>query len=206
MFFKHLHKRCEERHARDDWGMGGRWGRHGFGGGPGGFGQGKFGHGKFGRGRGRGGRVFDHGDLRLVILALIAEKPRYGYEVIKAIEEQLGGAYTPSPGVVYPTLILLDETGFATVSEAEGNKKLYAVTEAGKAHLAENQATIEHIRQRIKETREAHGEGPAPQILRAMENLKMALHLRLAQGQFSDEQSRAIAGAIDDAVRAIDKI
>jgi DNA-binding PadR family transcriptional regulator len=206
MFFKHLRKHCEERHARDDWGMGGRWGRHGFGGGHGKFGHGKFGHGKFGRGRGRGGRVFDHGDLRLVILDLVAEKPRYGYEVIKAIEEQLGGAYSPSPGVVYPTLTLLEETGLATVSEAEGNKKLYAVTDAGKAHLAENQATVEHIRQRIKETREAHGDGPAPQILRAMENLKMALHLRLAQGPLSDDQSRAIAGAIDDAVRAIDKI
>src|SRR5690606_1071732 len=127
MFCKHLRKRNEERHARDEWGMGGRWGRHG-------FGHGKFGHGKFGHGRGRGGRVFDHGDLRLVILALIAEKPRYGYEVIKAIEEQLGGAYSPSPGVVYPTLILLGETGLATVSEAEGNKKLYAVTAAGEAH------------------------------------------------------------------------
>ena len=199
MFCKHLRKRNEERHARDEWGMGGRWGRHG-------FGHGKFGHGKFGHGRGRGGRVFDHGDLRLVILALIAEKPRYGYEVIKAIEEQLGGAYSPSPGVVYPTLILLDETGLATVSEAEGNKKLYAVTAAGEAHLAENRAAMEHIEQRIKETREAHGDGPAPQILRAMENLKMALHLRITQGSLSDEQTRAIAAAIDDAVRVIDKV
>lgn len=199
MFYRHLQKRNEERHARDDWGIGGRWG----------FGHGKFGHGKFGHGkfgRGRGGRVFDHGDLRLVILDLIAAKPRYGYEVIKAIEEQLGGAYSPSPGVVYPTLILLDETGLATVSEAEGNKKLYAVTAAGEAHLAENRAAMEHIRQRIKETREAHGDGPAPQILRAMENLKMALHLRITQGSLSDEQTRAIAAAIDDAVRVIDKV
>jgi len=200
MFFKQLRKCGEARHARDEWGHGGR---HGLGGRHGGFGRGKFGHGKFGRGR--GGRVFDHGDLRLVILDLIAEKPRYGYEVIKAIEEQLGGAYTPSPGVVYPTLILLDETGFATVSEAEGNKKLYAVTEAGKAHLAENQAAIEHIRQRIKETREAHGEGPSPQILRAMENVKMALHLRLSQGALGEEQNRAIAAALDDAARRIEQ-
>src|SRR5262245_41920153 len=66
------------------------------------------------------GRFFAHGDLRLVILDLIAEKPRHGYEIIKAIEEQVAGAYSPSPGVIYPTLTLLEELGYVTVAEAEG--------------------------------------------------------------------------------------
>ena len=72
-----------------------------------------------GRG-GRGGRVFGHGGLRLVLLQLIADKPRHGYELIKAIEERLNGSYSPSPGVVYPTLTLLEELGYVTVSTADG--------------------------------------------------------------------------------------
>ena len=137
---------------------------------------------------------------------MIAEKPRHGYEVIKAIEEKLAGAYTPSPGVVYPTLTLLEETGYATVAEAEGNKKLYAITEAGQAFLAENRSIISAIFDRISETHAAHGGGPAPQILRAMENLKVAIRLRLSQGPLNDEQTRAIAAAIDGAAQTIENV
>ena len=75
------------------------------------------GHGRHGHGGRSGlGRFFAHGDLRLVILHLIAEKPRHGYEIIKAIEEQVGGAYSPSPGVIYPTLTLLEEIGYQLVA------------------------------------------------------------------------------------------
>src|SRR5215470_19747201 len=74
-------------------------------------------------GRGGLGRFFAHGDLRLVILSLIAEKPRHGYEIIKAIEDQVGGAYSPSPGVIYPTLTLLEELGYVTVQASDGAKK-----------------------------------------------------------------------------------
>lgn len=192
MFFKHLKECSDKRFARDEFGGGRFFGhRHGFGG--------RFGRGKF-------GRIFDHGDLRYVILQMIAEKPRYGYEVIKAIEEKLAGAYTPSPGVVYPTLTLLEETGYATVSEVEGNKKLYAITDAGKAFLAENHSIIAAIFDRISETHAAHGGGPAPQILRAMENLKVAIRLRLSRGPLNDEQTRAIAAAIDAAAHMIESV
>src|SRR5262245_10959736 len=105
----------------------------------GGFG-GRFGGGWGGR-RGRG-RVFEQGDLRLVVLGLIAEKPRHGYEVIKAIEEQVGGAYAPSPGVVYPTLQMLEELGHVALSSEEGGKKLYAVTDAGRTFLRENATSV----------------------------------------------------------------
>jgi DNA-binding PadR family transcriptional regulator len=82
------------------------------------------------------------GDLRLIVLALLSEKPRHGYEIIKAVEEHSSGVYTPSPGMVYPALTYLEEMGYA-VSESEGAKKLYRITEAGTAHLAENRASVE---------------------------------------------------------------
>src|SRR5271163_3127511 len=95
-----------------------RFARHGFG-----FGGGP--RGGPGR-RGRHGRVFEQGDLRLVLLKLIADKPSHGYELIKAVEEAVGGAYSPSPGLVYPTLTLLEEMGYVEVVESDGGKKAYA--------------------------------------------------------------------------------
>src|SRR5581483_8453046 len=83
-------------------------------------------------------RKLASGDLQLVILALLAEQPRHGYDIIKELEERSKGFYVPSPGMVYPALTYLEEAGYATV-DAAGAKKLYAITDAGKAHLAENQ-------------------------------------------------------------------
>ncbi|WP_224704406.1 PadR family transcriptional regulator [Devosia aquimaris] len=88
------------------------------------------------------GRMLASGDLRLVALYLIEQQPRHGYDLIKVIEEKSGGFYSPSPGVVYPALTYLEEAGFAT-AEADGNKKLYAITDAGRAHLADNREAIE---------------------------------------------------------------
>src|SRR5262245_35348712 len=104
-----------------------------------------FGHGRHGRGGGRSGlgRFFAHGDLRLVILHLIEEKPRHGYEIIKAIEERVGGAYSPSPGVIYPTLTLLEELGYVTASTSEGGaKKLHEIAAEGRAFLKANRAAV----------------------------------------------------------------
>ena len=154
---------------------------------------------------GRLGRVFDQGDLRFVILRLIAEKPRHGYEIIKAIEEKLGGLYSPSPGVVYPTLTLLEELGYASVQDSARSKKLYAITAEGTAFLAENQAIVDGIFRRMDEASAAQGGGPAPQIVRAMENLRMALRLRLARGPLEPEQIRAVAAALDGAALEIEK-
>lgn len=88
------------------------------------------------------GRMLASGDLRLVALYLIEQQPRHGYDLIKAIEEKSGGFYTPSPGIVYPALTFLEEAGYVT-SEADGNKKLYTITEEGRTHLADNRAAIE---------------------------------------------------------------
>lgn len=192
----HRHRRHGERHfARpssewNDLGLssrhGGRHGRHGHHGGE------------------RAGRLFDHGELRFVVLHLIAEKPRHGYEIIKAIEDRTGGAYSPSPGVIYPTLTMLEELGYTALTEQDG-KKLYALTEAGEAYLRENQRTADAVAARLAEAAAARGDGPAPQIVRAVENLRLALRLRLSRGPLTDEQIRAVATALDAAATAVEQ-
>ena len=97
------------------------------------------------------GRFFAHGDLRLVILHLIAEKPRHGYEIIKATEDRVGGAYSPSPGVIYPTLTMLEELGHVTVSPGDGAKKLHAITAEGVAYLQAHHTTLDALLARMDE-------------------------------------------------------
>lgn len=132
-----MHDDCHgQRRARWDWDAfaGSFWGR----GGP-----------RGGRhGRGRMGRMFDQGDLKYVILQLLDEKPRHGYDVIKELEARSKGAYSPSPGTVYPTLTLLEEMGYAKATET-GGKKVYEITPEGKAYLAENMGTVDAIFERI---------------------------------------------------------
>jgi DNA-binding PadR family transcriptional regulator len=163
-------------------------------------------HGRHRRGGRSGlGRFFAHGDLRLVILHLIAEKPRHGYEIIKAIEDEVGGAYSPSPGVIYPTLTLLEELGHVTVSPGEGAKKLHAITAEGAAYLQAHRAMVDQLLERMDEAGRTHSGGHAPQILRAMENLKLALRLRVARGPLSEDQVNAVATAIDAAATGIER-
>lgn len=170
-----------------------------------------FGPGRHGRGGGGGrfglGRLFAQGDLRLVILQLIAEKPRHGYELIKGIEERVGGAYSPSPGVIYPTLTLLEELGHVTASldEGGGTRKLHAITAEGRTFLAENRTAVEALLARMAEAGRLHGGGPAPQVVRAMENLKLALRMRLGRGPLSEAQANAVAAALDAAATAVEQ-
>ncbi|KXF75855.1 hypothetical protein ATN84_18030 [Paramesorhizobium deserti] len=104
----------------------------------------------FGRGMGGGfGRFVGDGELRLVVLALLEEAPRHGYDVIKALEEHSSGFYSPSPGVIYPTLTYLDETGHA-VSSADGNKKVYSITDEGRTYLEENRKVVQAALDRIR--------------------------------------------------------
>lgn len=176
------------RGSRGDWSeWGGR--RHGWGG--------RHGYG--------GGRMFDQGDLRLVVLSLIAEQPRHGYELIKEIDARSGGAYAPSPGVIYPLLTMLEEMGFARLEASDGAKKLYAITPEGQADLAANQSTAERLLERLASVRASVSGGRAPQIVRAVENLRLALRLRLERGPFSEEEAQKIAAAIDAAATAIER-
>ena len=123
------------------WAGGRRWRRH-FGGGS------EARHGMGGGDMMRAGRMLATGDLRLIALALIAEQPRYGYEIIKLLEDKTAGWYSPSPGIVYPTLTFLEEAGQVT-AQADGAKKLYTITDEGKAHLAENQDFVDAVLERM---------------------------------------------------------
>jgi DNA-binding PadR family transcriptional regulator len=168
--------------------------------------------GRFGRERGerggereRGGRVFEHGDLRWVVLALIAERPRHGYEIIKEIEERVGGAYSPSPGVIYPTLTFLEETGLIATQDSAGGRKLYAVTPEGVTQLEAHRASVEALFERMGRVRERSAGGLSPSVMRALENLRMAVRLKLSQGPLSEEQAQRLAEALDAAALAVER-
>jgi DNA-binding PadR family transcriptional regulator len=144
-----------------------------------GSGPGPFGRGPFGRGgHGRGGRVFDQGNLKYVVLQLLAEKPRHGYEVIKAIEERFGGTYSPSPGTVYPTLAMLEDMGYAKVTLEEGGKKVYEITDEGRAHLAENKPVVDDIFAKISEFAQNIFGEPMMQVHRAFKHVGQAVYVR----------------------------
>ncbi len=149
-------------------------------------------------------RLFDHGDLRIILLSMIAIRPAHGYDLIKALEDRMGGGYSPSPGVIYPTLTMLEEQGFALVSAADG-KKLYRATPEGEAFLQTNRAMVEAIQARIDGVARERGAVPDPRIIRAIENLKTALRLRMTGAPISAEQARQIAAAIDAAAAAAEQ-
>ena len=177
-------------------------------------GRGPFGGGGFGRGgehwggRGRGGprigRLLEHGDLRFVILALLKDKPSHGYELIRALEERTGGSYRPSPGVIYPTLSLLEDEGFARPTGAEGGRKAFEISEAGLEALERNKPAVDAVFARLDEAAESSPRS-SPRVARAMQNLAMALRVKLAGEKPTDAQVDAIVAAIDEAVAKIEK-
>lgn len=183
------------------------FGRHHSGRHPGFHGRGPFGfhHHIHDMGRGFADRFFGHGKLRLVILKLIADQPSHGYELIKAVEAACGGAYTPSPGVIYPTLTHLEELGYVTASDAGGGKKLYSIAPEGRAHLEENAAQVDALFGRMAEAAAA-STAFSPSILRARKNLQMALKLKLVSGALASDQVAAIAEALDEAARKIERV
>src|SRR6201993_4013865 len=142
------------RHSGEErWAAGRHWRRHGGHGGGIGFG------GRHGMGGGdmiRAGRMLAPGDLRLLALALIAEQPRHGYEIIKVLEDKTEGWYAPSPGIVYPTLTYLEEAGYVT-AQADGAKKLYTITDEGRAHLEQNRAFVDAVLERLAAVGERAG-------------------------------------------------
>jgi DNA-binding PadR family transcriptional regulator len=147
-------------------------------------------------------RLFDQGELRLVILQAISDKARYGYEIIKAIEDKVGGAYSPSPGVVYPTLTLLEELGYVVAENRSDGKKIHSITAEGSAFLLANRETIEATFRRIAATAT---EQPAPQVVRALENLHFALRLRLERGSLTKAEAESIASVLDRAALSIEQ-
>ena len=156
--------------------------------------------------RGGGGRrMFDGGELRLVLLKLITDEARHGYELIRAIEELTGGAYAPSPGVVYPTLTLLEETGLIEQQASEGAKKRFAVTEAGAMHLEENRPRVEALMARLSEVGANRERTESAPIRRAMGNLRQALQDRLGRGDLSPDALHDMAALIDEVAQKVER-
>ncbi|KTE15080.1 PadR family transcriptional regulator [Sphingopyxis sp. H115] len=186
--------------------------RHGMRGGRQAFGHGFGGRGAGGRfrddddGRGRRRRMFDSGELRLVLLQLIADEPRHGYDLIRRIEELTGGAYAPSPGVIYPTLTLLDDMGLIEAADSEGAKKLFAITAAGRAELDANQAAVDALIARLADVGEESRRSDSLSIRRAMGNLKAVLMNRLGDQDLNDATMQEIVGLIDEAAQKIERL
>ncbi len=173
-------------------------------------------HGRWGGGgrhggRGAGGRYFEHGALKIIALALIAERPRNGYEIIKAIGEKTGGAYEPSPGVVYPTLNLLEESGQIRATEVDG-KKVFEITEEGRSQLDANKRILETFEDRFSEDGPSWGPQGGPgggrahrsEVRRAMGRLIGAIRTKFAEG-VSEQDIPVLVAAIDAAADAVEK-
>lgn len=185
------YRHCGPRGRFRGWGG---HGRHGFGGGMGGEGFGGF-------SRRRG--LYDSEELRLVLLSLIAEQPRHGYDLIREIEERTAGQYAPSPGVIYPTLTMLQDMGLIAEEGAAGMRKVYAATEDGKAHLAQNKDEVAALMARITELAKAQKGDRAP-VRRAMRNLFAALSEKL-HGSHDDETMHKIAALLDEVTQKIER-
>lgn len=154
--------------------------------------------GPFGR-----GRMFEQGDLKLVILQLLEEKPRHGYEIIKELEERSNGRYTPSAGTIYPTLTMLEDLGYAEVKPEESGKKVYEITDAGRAHLKENQPAVDEIFDRVSQFGEAvFGDSVRP-ARDAMLQLLRELGSTVMSGKRTPEQLEAIAEILKKATADI---
>jgi DNA-binding PadR family transcriptional regulator len=186
------YKQCGSRggHFRGGVGMFARgFGGRGHGDGPGGF------------GRRRG--LFDSEELRLVLLSLIAEKPRHGYDLIREIEERTGGAYAPSPGIVYPTLTMLQDMGLVTEGDTGGNRKVYTVTPEGTSYLKDHKEEADGLIARIAQVRAAQKGDHAP-VRRAMANLRSALVQKIAVAD-DDEVMHRIAALLDEVTQKIER-
>ncbi len=198
---------CDKHHAmhramRDAMRHGMHRGGRGFGHSSG-FG-GRHGHDDDGRARRR--RMFDSGELRLVLLKLIADEPRHGYDLIRQIEELTGGAYAPSPGVIYPTLTLLDDMGLIEAQQSEGAKKLFAITDAGTAELDANSESAERLIARLTEIGEERQRTDSASVRRAMGNLKTVLMNRLGDRDLGEATLHDIVALIDEAAQKIERL
>jgi DNA-binding PadR family transcriptional regulator len=141
-----------------------------------------------------------------VILKLLSEEPSYGYQLMKKMEERLAGGYTPSAGVIYPTLTLLEEEGLASVATSSDNKKVYTVTSTGLQFLEENKQRLEELFSRLDEARGGFERGRSPELMKAFTNLRGAVMARMFRGNVTPEQTKKITEAINAAAKTIDEL
>lgn len=168
-----------------------------------GHGRGRFGGpGMFGGHGGPGRRMFGPGDLRIVALALIEKEPRHGYDLIKAIEAMFGGAYAPSPGVVYPTLSMLADEGLIAGVEDGAGKRIFTLTDAGQAWLNENRTAVDGVMQRMAlAARLVSGEQTPDVVKEALHTLRQAVIMK--PGDWSDVETARVVESLMKAVREV---
>jgi DNA-binding PadR family transcriptional regulator len=155
-----------------------------------------------GGGRRGGGRMFGHGDLKLLLLALIEQQPRHGYELIRIIEEMFHGHYSPSPGAIYPTLTMLEELGYAEARSEAGGRRLYSITDAGRAFLEENRAAVEAVTARTEHSARMAARMALPMgVRKAMHALKHALLMRGAD--WNKAEAQRVAAILERAAAEI---
>ena len=160
-----------------------------------------------GRGRGRRARrMFESGELRLVLLKLIADEPRHGYDLNRAIEELTGGEYAPSPGVVYPTLTLLQDMGLIEEAAGEASRKPFQITEEGRSHLAERTEEVDGLIERLSGLKPREGSVAGPAIGRAVKNLMTALSHRVGRDGLNEDLLHEIASILDEAAQRIERV
>jgi DNA-binding PadR family transcriptional regulator len=201
----HRHWNCDE--SGRERGRFAMRGGQGFSFGPGGF-HFEFGDGPGGRGRGgpRGRRrMFEGGELRLVLLKLIADEPRHGYELIKAIEEMTGGDYAPSPGIVYPTLTMLEDMGLVAERKSGESKKIFEATAEGRTHLEENADEVDDLIGRLEEAGTHRRRSHRPEMGRAVGNLMTALKNRVAHDGWNEALLHEVIDILDDAAQRIER-
>ena len=155
---------------------------------------------------GRRGRLFEAGRMKLLVLHLIQQSPKHGYEIIKEIGDLVGGGYSPSEGTIYPTLDWLEDMSFVSIENTEADRKQYHITQAGIAHLQQQQTIKQELLEKLQTRREIHNNDQLLDIHRAMENLKTSLRLKLKNQDFNPEQVRQIAEKIDQAAVEITRL
>ena len=159
-----------------------------------------------GRGGRRARRMFESGELRLVLLKLIADEPRHGYDLIRAIEELTGGEYAPSPGVIYPTLTLLQDMGFIEEAPGEGPRKAFQSTHEGRSQLEERAEEVEALFERLTDLKPRAENMAGPPIGRALKNLMTALSHRVGRDGLDEELLHESAAILDEAAQRIERV
>ena len=150
-------------------------------------------------------RMFETGDIRLLMLHFLQQRPAHGYELIKAIEELAKGEYTPSASIIYPNLTFLEEQALITSSQEEGGKKQYAITAEGAESLAGQGELLKSVSEKLLSLAILSNNRSIPEMQRAINNIRMALNLRLAKGPIEQETLYKITDALDRATKEIER-
>lgn len=154
----------------------------------------------------RRARLFEAGHMKLLVLHLISQSSKHGYDIIKAISDIVGGGYSPSAGTIYPTLKFLEDQQYISAESMDHDRKQYQITDLGQVHLTAQQEKLQYILDRFETRREIHQNDRYLDIHRAMENLKTALRMQLKTTTLNPDQVRAIADKIDHAAVEIGRL